>query len=65
MDTAAPEFVSTFIFPEFISFGHRKLHDEANMCIYFLSSQGPQNYELHNILLNLLLGAQTFVYQKT
>ena len=41
---------------------HGKLHDEAN--VYLLTSHGAQNYEAHNVLLNLLLGARTFVYQK-
>ena len=33
--------------------------------VYLILSQGVQNYEVHNILLNLLLRAQIFVYQKT
>ena len=32
---------------------------------YFVTSQRAQNYEAHNVLLNLLLRAQTFVHQKS
>ena len=30
--------------------------------VYFLTSQGAQNYEAHNVLQKLLLGARIFVY---
>ena len=33
--------------------------------VHLLTSQGAQNYKVHNVLLNLLLGVQTFVYQNT
>ena len=33
--------------------------------MYLLTSKGAQNYEVYNVLLNLLLGAQTFMYQKS
>ena len=32
--------------------------------VYLLTSQGAQNYEAQKALLNLLLGARTFMYQK-
>ena len=32
--------------------------------VYHVKSQGTQNYEAHNILLNLLWGSQTFVHQE-
>ena len=32
---------------------------------YFVTSQRAQNYEAHKVLLNLLLGARTFVLQKS
>ena len=33
--------------------------------VYLLKPQGAQNYEAHNVLLNLLWGAQTLVPQKS
>ena len=51
-------------FHNLFHFVHGDVHDEANM-VYLLTPQGAQSYEVHNVLLNLLLGAQTFLYQKT
>ena len=44
------------------------VHDKLTLWgkhVYLLTSQGAQNYKAHNVLLNLLLGVQTFAYQKT
>ena len=64
MDTAFSEFVSTFIFPLSISFSAQQ-GAQWGKYMYILLSQEAQDFEVHNILLNLLLGARTFVYQKT
>ena len=63
VDTALPEFVSTFIFLQSISFGTWQ-GTRWGEDMYLLISQGAPNYKVHNVILNLLLGAQTFVYQK-
>ena len=39
------------------SFGTRRVTQWGEH-VYFLTSQGAQNYEAHNVLLNLLLGAR-------
>ena len=57
MDTDIRQFFSTFIVSESVSFG-------ARQCT-FLTSQGAQSCEVHNVLLNLFLGARSFVYHKT
>ena len=40
-----------------------EVHGEANNAS--VMPQGAQNYEAHNILLNLLSAAHTFIHQKT
>ena len=52
MDTGVPVFVSAFIFPWSISFGTSR----GTCCTSVRTSQEAQNYEAHNVLLNLLLG---------
>ena len=63
MHKAACEYVS-FIFPKSISYGAWQVTLWGEH-VYLLTSQGAQNYKAHNVLLNLLLGVQTFAYQKT
>ena len=62
LDTAAPEFISLFIFAWPISFGSWQVTRWSEH-LYLVRSGGDKNYVLYDVLINLLRGARTFVYQ--